>query len=99
MAGPMLRSVLLCFLLLGCEGAIMAPPPAGSGDVPIDPVTGEPLPTEPDPCEGAMLQVPAPVMRRLTPDQLANTWKDVLKDTAAAPLLDAPAAIDITELE
>jgi len=94
----MLRSVLLCLLLLGCEGAITAPPPA-SPEIPVDPITGEPIPVEPDPCEGATLQVPAPVMRRLTPDQLANTWRDVLKDTAAAPLLDPPAAIDITELE
>ncbi|MBL8952519.1 MAG: DUF1592 domain-containing protein [Myxococcaceae bacterium] len=103
----MLRAILifLCSLLLGCEAAITAPKPSPSNPTdpsqPIDPITGEPLPqpVEPNPCEGAVLQVPAPVMRRLSPEQLANTWRDVLKDTAAAPLLDAPAALDITELE
>jgi hypothetical protein len=101
-----LLAALLCSLLLGCEGTIVWPagqPP--SPGTPGDPTTGLPVapvvPAEPEvnPCEGATLQVPAPAMRRLTPEQLANSWRDVLADAQAAPLLDAPAGMTITGLE
>lgn len=92
----MRSSAMMCCLLLGCEGAIVAPPLTPGGETPIDPITGQP---EVNPCEGATLQVPAPVMRRLTPEQLSRSWRDVLSDTQPAPLLDAPAGATITELE
>lgn len=101
----MRRSILLLVVLTGCEGLIVGdrPGPVVVGDRPSvvsprpeeRPVTS----SEPNPCDGATLSVPSSPLRRLTPEQLRNTWTDLLGPAQPIAAIDAFAAPRITELE
>src|SRR5262249_3917188 len=102
-----MRSLALLFLCAACVGDIDAPRgPQGPGGVwtpgdpnqPIDPNNPGKRPP-PDLCAGITIAAAPSSLRRLTVEQLTSSYRDVLKDQAAAPDLAPIAGPIITELE
>jgi hypothetical protein len=101
-----MRSLALLFLCAACVGSIDAPKGPGAigpGGNPLDPNNpvdpNSPPPPPPDLCAGITIAAAPASLRRLSVEQLANSYRDVMKDPAAAPDLAPIAGPIITELE
>ncbi len=91
---------------MGCEGAALVADPNGpevppTTEVPpntpfVPPTGGE---NAPDACKGISVSAAPTALRRLTLEELRNSYRDVLADATLAPTLAPPTGPIITETE